>query len=80
MGKLDDSPKEKDKPKITGLKIDGDKATATVVSTVKGKEKKEPITFVRSTTVADDPKLDMGDEEPKEKKETSTAKWKPAVS
>ena len=45
FSKFDEPRKEKDR--VTGVKIAGDKATATVIHIVKGKETKKPISFVK---------------------------------
>jgi hypothetical protein len=78
MDKVEPRPDEKDqpKPKLTDVKIDGDKAKGQVVSTIKLKDKdkeevkeeKEPVTFEKingSWRVAAD--ADRKDEEPKSK-------------
>jgi hypothetical protein len=78
--------KEANVPKLTEVKIDGDKATGIVVSKgkEKGKEDKEPVSFVKikgSWRII--PPMD-GAEEPKDKKDEKTAdketsEWVPSV-
>jgi hypothetical protein len=76
--KVDDKPKEKrPKPKLTGVKIDGDKATGTAVTEGKdkGKERKDPVAFVKvKGSWRIDPFAERDDKDKKDKDEATKDK------